>query len=724
MSTKLYSLLVIMLMLTACTSEEIMQNSVNKGGESVDISFSLDVPSVVVTKGTDVPNGEIAIQDLRLIAFDEDEELLGRIVPTHVSGDNWKASIPRKTKSIQFISNYSKWEEIDSPGYLRTTPMNEYVFWAEQEFTDGVVSQFDIKMLRNWAKIVLNVDESVKKKFTDNITYYVYNSSKSATCSPYEWGEVNNPEPGSIQTNPIATGGLEVNVPAYLFERDNQKKNPTFIILGGKYTGTTTRTYYKIDLSVTGDNGLSVVSDVIRNYQFNVSVKKVERAGVTWNEVIDPNKIPDYNVLTSVELMKYPSITYGNESLVVSKNTFVFTNSAGSDLYMTATYKKDNKTYNNLLEVITASSNLEKVINGNIEWVNKTAGTLHAKIKSAPVSDQEIKTSFYIKPTGSLLQRKITVILRHAYQFKNFSATPISQSKVGAETTLSFKIPEQINPANDPDLEALYPFECRIYTKKLYATTPGMRIESTGNGEYYYVYKIDTYNAAGYTMNFKTNDAGFEERISIASDLFMTSSFVFRDTPATNEIALNTNRLFRSKMGNSSEQNINGGTIYVSYEGYSGSPISFNTNAQGKPVANQSITLPTTVTDVVLTYSKDGITYEAAVKTSDLSSNGNTVLANTNVKYTLSNQVIYKSKYSGLASPIKKGTISVLYDGDALGNFTTNNSGKPTTTPSIVLPKGVTKVSLQYEYLKVKYYADVDISSITGTSSQAVVLEK
>ena len=110
------------------------------------------------------------------------------------------------------------------------------------------------------------------------------------------------------------------------------------------------------------------------------------------------------------------------------------------------------------------------------------------------------------------LQRKIDLILRPAYKFTRFEANPsIIEGGIGSSTVLTFAT-EEVD-------ESAYPFEVKIKTNYLYAVDDGVRIETTGNGEYYYVYVVKSYQES-YSLNFKTNADVFEETPEISADLF------------------------------------------------------------------------------------------------------------------------------------------------------------------------------------------------------------
>ena len=89
------------------------------------------------------------------------------------------------------------------------------------------------------------------------------------------------------------------------------------------------------------------------------------------------------------------------------------------------------------------------------------------------------------------MQRKIKLVLRPPYDFmnprfenvKNGTGTNEIAAGQQKDAYLKFSIPEDID-------ESLFPIEYKIYTKKLYAVEPGVRLETTGASDWYYVYTI------------------------------------------------------------------------------------------------------------------------------------------------------------------------------------------------------------------------------------------
>lgn len=79
---------------------------------------------------------------------------------------------------------------------------------------------------------------------------------------------------------------------------------------------------------------------------------------------------------------------------------------------------------------------------------------------------------------------------------------------------LKFSIPEDID-------ESLFPIEYKIYTKKLYAVEPGVRLETTGANDWYYVYTDQIFSSDERVIQFKTNTTNDgEDDVKLEAELF------------------------------------------------------------------------------------------------------------------------------------------------------------------------------------------------------------
>lgn len=203
-----------------------------------------------------------------------------------------------------------------------------------------------MELTRNWAKISLK-DNSGKLA---DVQFMVYNASTKATVAPGS-EVINLPVENSYQQAETAMTAISSSL--YPFEQSTTEgDNRAFVIVKAKYNGSTSYSYYKLDLAVANKStGVVANYDIIRNYWYKITISQVDRVGVAWSEVIKPGRIADNNITASTELDKYPSIAFGTEKLEVSKTTYVFTKS-GQSLNMLATYVNTAPTPENQLDML------------------------------------------------------------------------------------------------------------------------------------------------------------------------------------------------------------------------------------------------------------------------------------------------------------------------------------------------------------------------------------
>ena len=172
---------------------------------------------------------------------------------------------------------------------------------------------------------------------------------------------------------------------------------------------------------------------------------------------------------------------------------------------------------------------MSDVVDGNLSypsWIpsgNQTI-TITGNIKPAPGSGEKIA---YYYVVGGNLQRKIKLVLRPPYNFINprfenvkaGAGTNVINGGLKQDVYLKFSIPEDID-------ESLFPIEYKIYTKKLYAVEPGVRLETTGAKDWCYVYTDQVFSKDEKVIHFKTNTAnegegmGDNDKVFLKADLF------------------------------------------------------------------------------------------------------------------------------------------------------------------------------------------------------------
>lgn len=586
MLRKIYGLLASILLLSACTADDMIQEQNPVDGSKMLVSFRVDVPSAtVITRSADVK--ETGVNNLNLITFDGEGLYLGTVAANKESGDSYSASISKETRKIQFVSSYENYASIRTETDVFNAATDERVFFAERTL-ESSSDLGDVALTRNWAKITLT-DNS---KMLSDVKFMVYNASAKATVAAPVEGEINLPAENKIQTQePFTSSSL------YPFEQATTGDNHAFIIVKAKYDRSSSDTYYKLDLSKT-EAGVVRTYDIIRNYCYNITISAVNRPGVSWEEVIRPGRVADNNITASTELEKYPSIAFDSEKLEVSKTTYVFTKAG--QLSMSATYTGSSASG---LSLIQDTKDLSGVVDGS---VTMNGGNITASILS-PASEE--KTAyFYVK--GGNLQRKITLILRNPYTFDEVRFYK-SEDKEGDNTiipiqdediTFAFTIPEDVDAS-------IFPLECRINAKTLYAVTPGVRIDpdAGADGNYYYVYTAK--EAGRHSVKFKTNASVTGETVALTAENFADISADYQ-TDGTMPKQWPVNATFWTKKAidasSSTVNQIKNKSITVSYTDGTGVAATTTLTTDGSAMAaNGYLALPASVRSIILTYKND-----------------------------------------------------------------------------------------------------------------------
>lgn len=586
MLRKIYGLLASILLLSACTADDMIQEQNPVDGSKMLVSFRVDVPSAtVITRSADVK--ETGVNNLNLITFDGEGLYLGTVAANKESGDSYSASISKETRKIQFVSSYENYASIRTETDVFNAATDERVFFAERTL-ESSSDLGDVALTRNWAKITLT-DNS---KMLSDVKFMVYNASAKATVAAPVEGEINLPAENKIQTQESFTSSS-----LYPFEQATTGDNHAFIIVKAKYDRSSSDTYYKLDLSKT-EAGVVRTYDIIRNYCYNITISAVNRPGVSWEEVIRPGRVADNNITASTELEKYPSIAFDSEKLEVSKTTYVFTKAG--QLSMSATYTGSSASG---LSLIQDTKDLSGVVDGS---VTMNGGNITASILS-PASEE--KTAyFYVK--GGNLQRKITLILRNPYTFDEVRFYK-SEDKEGDNTiipiqdediTFAFTIPEDVDAS-------IFPLECRINAKTLYAVTPGVRIDpdAGADGNYYYVYTAK--EAGRHSVKFKTNASVTGETVALTAENFADISADYQ-TDGTMPKQWPVNATFWTKKAidasSSTVNQIKNKSITVSYTDGTGVAATTTLTTDGSAMAaNGYLALPASVRSIILTYKND-----------------------------------------------------------------------------------------------------------------------
>lgn len=524
-------------------------------GTPFEVSFGgfADGMSVSTLRAPDSNPNQIT--DLRLLVFDENHRflysrkaVLGEIVPddkpdaSHLP-DLEKDNIEKmmrfttslvssnRIRYIHFIANHD-WNGFPQDYFIEGVTDGELIggmvtdkieFWRMVTFNKLDADALNgkvVKLLRNNAKVSVKKKEEVTNFEFKGFT--VYNALDKSTVAPFVFKEsdltYDFPTTPDVATIPAGTTKLApkefgIYVDGYdLFEKvDISSKEPVFVIMKGQLQGKR-EGYYKIDLvKLDPSTGETSYYDVIRNFHYRVIVNNVANEGYATAEEAARNPAGN-NLFASVELADYPSVSDGTNTLdvellgatfVYAPSTFItkvfYTAGIGLVKYFPSWDSND--------EYLGAIRQVKNEDNG---------GSLSFDIKKVP-TDRTLEYFVNVVATdgeGSIITRKITVLLRSPYDFHQ--EIDHKGSKAGDKVTISFDVPATITPSS-------IPFEVLVKTKEL---TPDL---STGNndgmilvhknGNYYYSFKVKDADAIGkkIDMHFVRNVSNRGEEIELTS---------------------------------------------------------------------------------------------------------------------------------------------------------------------------------------------------------------
>ena len=316
--------------LVSCVSEDLPQTSIPQEGDKVTLTFGVQIPEAgVATRSMAVP----AITSLNLLVFDQNGYLV-ETAQAYVGGstswdDKTTPTDATKTQSftvtltktsayraIHFVANanvsgLANFGHEDALIHSLVSTGTDDAYWQRMEFANGIASDSGTKLdnntvvplVRNFAKVTVteNLDNFVLEgfvvmntrsegtvaaynarerkfaKFVNGTTAREY-SAMIAEYNGFEAGEQQNTTPADNAFTPGAKYVRETAAGA------TDGTNP-YIIVKGKYNGSTTSTYNRLDFVNAG--GTSGLAAILRNFSYNFTITGVEKAGMSLTDAMN-----------------------------------------------------------------------------------------------------------------------------------------------------------------------------------------------------------------------------------------------------------------------------------------------------------------------------------------------------------------------------------------------------------------------------------------------------
>lgn len=277
------------------------------------------------------------------------------------------------------------WQRVEFPNGIEATatPDNGVLTYTA---TDDLIKRMtNVPMLRNFAKISVSTTDAVNALLTD-VSYYVVNVWDAGTVAPYYSGDFtdfvnfNNGadaptrymqitqqgyegiEPSGaelIQEGPAkgetswtvpddawlpVTQGTTVGTPFYMYERRNtfvsENVPSTYLVIKGKYKGSSQYSYYKLDLVYTVDETTQQKQyyNILRNFHYAVNIQSVIGAGYgTAYEAA--THAASNNLSGSIDLRDLTNISDSQDRLFVEYTDMTIVNNGNLETERTIKYK-------------------------------------------------------------------------------------------------------------------------------------------------------------------------------------------------------------------------------------------------------------------------------------------------------------------------------------------------------------------------------------------------
>lgn len=313
-----YLLLLLLLMVTACTDEGREVASINQQmqeSDLVELSIRTQVPEMEV--GSRAVTERISA--ITAFAFSDESVLIKKVDATLTTSSDTtgtlKIKVPKRTRSIHFVAKNG--DDYDAGNYtLGTTTLQDLLlnktttelhYWGMLTFADEnalKANNLSLTLYRNMAKVVLELGEGLTGTIAGFLNY-----NGNGTLIPhdangtlgYQANAVTLPEDKGVASHDSPQG---LGTECFLSEHANDESNRLYAIcyIGGKY--------YKIAFS----NSSGVFFPLVRNHLYRIVINQISGGSDSYGEAKDADPI-NGNVreetlnVTSVPLTSYKGKT-------------------------------------------------------------------------------------------------------------------------------------------------------------------------------------------------------------------------------------------------------------------------------------------------------------------------------------------------------------------------------------------------------------------------------
>lgn len=278
------------------------------------------------------------------------------------------------------------WQRVEFPNGIEATAVPDGSGGLTYTPTDDLISRMsEVPMLRNFAKISVTVDDNAYNDLKE-VSYYVVNVWNAGTVAPYfsgDFADFVNFETGTdapTRYMQITETGYEGIEPAaaeltqagpsasdnatswtvsnwldatqnntagtsfYMYERRNTFVSTnvpsTFLLIKGKYKGSSNFSYYKLDLIYTVDEVTQQKQyyNILRNFHYAVNINSVVGAGYT-SAYDAATHAASNNLSGSIDLRDLTNISDSQDRLFVEYTDMTIVNNGNLETERSIKYK-------------------------------------------------------------------------------------------------------------------------------------------------------------------------------------------------------------------------------------------------------------------------------------------------------------------------------------------------------------------------------------------------
>lgn len=398
---KYFQLMLLVIMMASCSDDFFETGDSDFISEEVTFTFGVTIPSAAMTRAMDGSESPEITSLYVVVFGKDDHMLKQSAQASPMTGETFTPdgdgvtyfkvtlNTSEEPRTVHLIANYDVstlafGSEGQRIGMLKVTG-DQDVYWQRvedvpiQKTAENATDEENVilappqlqkvPLVRNYAQLKVSVKNSIPTSTFEFTGYAILSKPLSGTVAPritqnnfvnywkldpndntkkicQTYSEVSaqnysGNEPNSLILSDNTPSNLvwySANESSYLFERTNvDATNPTSVLIKGKFSGSSTETYYKVDIAHQVGNFMTYYN-ILRNFIYHVEIDDVKDAGYT-NPQDAIDRPACNNISGSTLVSSFTNISDGEHQLYVDKAT-VFMVSAGT-VEMKFRYKHD-----------------------------------------------------------------------------------------------------------------------------------------------------------------------------------------------------------------------------------------------------------------------------------------------------------------------------------------------------------------------------------------------